>query len=73
MADAACHPADLGQEPFRPYDRSSSGIATFAASDTTGAPLALIGSFTIVWLRTDGQWKVVNSAETYPLIACSPY
>ena len=45
----------------------------FAASDTTGAPLALNGSFLTVWVHTDGGWKVVASAETYPLTTSTPY
>jgi hypothetical protein len=36
----------------------------FAASDTTGAPVALNGTFSTVWLQTDSEWKIVNSAET---------
>ena len=45
----------------------------FAASDTTGAPLALNGSFLTVWVHTDGGWKVVASAETYPPTTSTPY
>ena len=44
----------------------------FAATDTTGGPIALTGTFSTVWLRTDGEWKIVNSAETYPPTEAAP-
>ena len=37
----------------------------FAATDTAGAPIALTGAFTTVWLDTELGWKIVNSAESY--------
>ena len=38
----------------------------FAASDTAGAPIAVNGTFSSVWLQADGEWKIVNLAETFP-------
>jgi ketosteroid isomerase-like protein len=44
----------------------------FVATDTAGAPIALNGTFSTVWLQTDGEWKIVNSAETYPPAEAAP-
>jgi ketosteroid isomerase-like protein len=38
----------------------------FQASDTTGAPIAVNGTFSTVWVQTDGEWKIVNVAATFP-------
>lgn len=38
----------------------------FAATDTAGAPIAISGTFTAVWAEGDGEWKIVNVAETFP-------
>jgi len=45
----------------------------FAATGTTGDPIAATGTFSTVWLHTDGGWKIVNSAETYPPGDAGPY
>jgi len=35
-----------------------------AASYTTGDPVAVSGTASHVWLKTDGSWKIVSGAET---------
>jgi hypothetical protein len=38
----------------------------FAGSDTTGAAVAVSGTFSSVWVEADGEWKIVNLSETFP-------
>lgn len=39
----------------------------FAASDTSGNRFVTRPTWTAVWVEEDGEWKMVNVAETFPL------
>ena len=38
----------------------------FSASDTAGNQFTASPTWTAVWLEQDGQWKMINVAETFP-------
>jgi uncharacterized protein (TIGR02246 family) len=39
----------------------------FTASDTSGNRFVTRPTWTAVWVEEDGEWKMVNVAETFPL------
>ncbi len=57
---------DLHIQALTPHVAAVTTTFDFAASDTTGAPVAASGTFSAVWVQTDGEWKIVNLAETFP-------
>ena len=57
---------DLHIQALAPNVAAVTTTFSFAASDTAGAPVAVNGTFSTVWVQTDGEWKIVNLAETFP-------
>ena len=57
---------DLHIQALAPNVAAVTTTFAFAASDTTGAPISVSGTFSTVWVQTDGEWKIVNLAETFP-------
>jgi ketosteroid isomerase-like protein len=57
---------DLHIQVLAPTVAAVTTTFEFAASDTTGAPVTVSGTASYVWLHTDGGWKIVSGAETFP-------
>ncbi len=57
---------DLHIQALAPHIAAVTTTFDFAASDTTGAAIAVSGTFSTVWVQTAGEWKIVNLAETFP-------
>ncbi len=57
---------DLHIQALAPHVAVVTTTFDFAATDTTGAPIAVNGTSSTVWLQADGEWKIVNTAETFP-------
>jgi ketosteroid isomerase-like protein len=60
------HWGDLHIQVLAPNVAAVTTTFDFAASDTTGAPVAISGTASYVWLKTDSGWKIVSGAETFP-------
>jgi ketosteroid isomerase-like protein len=57
---------DLHIQALAPHIAVANTTFDFAAADTAGAPISVKGTFTTVWVDTDGAWKIVSLAETFP-------
>jgi uncharacterized protein (TIGR02246 family) len=44
----------------------------FTGVDTAGNETQFYGTWTGVWVEQDGEWKMVNAAETFPAAEASP-
>jgi len=44
----------------------------FTGIDTAGNETQFYGTWTGVWVEQDGEWKMVNAAETFPAAEASP-
>ena len=60
---------DLHIQVLAPNVAAVTTTFDFAGSDTTGAAAAISGTASYVWVKTDGGWKIVSGAETFPPVA----
>ena len=63
---------DLHIQALAPHIAVANTTFDFAAADTAGAPIAVKGTFSTVWVETGGVWKIVSLAETFPAPEISP-
>jgi len=57
---------DLHIQVLAPNVAAVTTTFDYAATDTAGAAFTLSGTFSMVWLQSEGEWKIINVAETFP-------
>ncbi|UCG89136.1 MAG: nuclear transport factor 2 family protein [Gemmatimonadota bacterium] len=63
---------DLNIQVLAPNVAVVTSVFDYAAIDTAGATAVYSGTWTAVWVEQDGNWKMVNVAETFPPAETSP-
>ncbi|UCG84848.1 MAG: nuclear transport factor 2 family protein [Gemmatimonadota bacterium] len=63
---------DLNIQVLAPNVAVVTSVFDYTATDTAGVTAPFSGTWTAVWVEQDGNWKMVNVAETLPPAEESP-
>jgi len=63
---------ELNFQVLAPTVAVVTSISDFTGIDTAGNETQFYGTWTGVWVEKDGEWKMVNAAETFPAAEASP-
>ena len=63
---------DLHYQVLTPDIVISTSMVECVGPSADGSPVVIDHTWTAVWVKGDGEWKIVNFSETYPTTGTAP-